>query len=186
MSQHIGRWRTYSVSGRTEITNALPDNNRNDAPPNWSMGDGTGKGGERQTDRCRISSPLQFAGTGPTILGWLAGAGKGVVLTESRLAQRALLEETVSLLDLAKRRCRASRVSDPDLKSLVGSVLDAAAQEILHLMETVGDAPQQREPAGEGVPERGPGNESRTRRRRTISVPRRVNEDTEASARHGG
>lgn len=107
-------------------------------------------------------------------------------MTESQLARRALLEETRSLLDLAKRRCRASRVSDPELKTLVGSILDAAAQEILHLMETVDERPRRESPEKDIVSEERSGSEDRVRQRRTTRISRKVDDGTETPARRGG
>lgn len=60
-------------------------------------------------------------------------------MVESRLARRALVDETMSMVELARRRSLVSRVADPELKRLVGSVLEAAMQELLHLREAVDD-----------------------------------------------
>ena len=43
------------------------------------------------------------------------------------------LDETISLLDLAIRRSRASKISDPELKGLIRGALEAAKQELAHL-----------------------------------------------------
>lgn len=43
------------------------------------------------------------------------------------------LDETISLLDLAIRRSRASKSSDPELKGLIQGALEAVKQELAHL-----------------------------------------------------
>ena len=64
-----------------------------------------------------------------------------------RETRREVLEEAISLLDLAIRRTRASKGPDPELKSLIQGALEAAKQELVHLGDTVGTAVEDRREA---------------------------------------
>jgi len=55
------------------------------------------------------------------------------ILPRREVRAEEALDETISLLDLAMRRSRASKISDPELKSLIHGALEAARQEISHL-----------------------------------------------------